>query len=370
MEESSNRNEIRRQELRPDFSANLDILRSLAVLLVLVAHVMGVVDTRHHLESWDDYFLCTGRLGVLLFFVHTTLVLNFTLARIRASGSELFRTFIVRRAFRLYPLSILCVLLVVALSVPCQPLGVPPARPSWGLILTNLTLTTDLFNYPVILAPLWTLPIELQMYVLMPLTFMLLGTSRNPRVALGLWLLSALVGWLQLGLARWLPVIDCGPCFLAGTVAYALSTLYTKRLPSILWMPFLLGVLCGFYVIQQGVPDNFGNMPLQWMFCLVVGLLIPAFHDSRLAIVNCLARLISRYSYGIYLFHCIAIWFGYAVLKDLPEPLQWLVVLASLSVLSIGSYHLLEKPAIDFGAWLTTPSAPIVRPAMVRTSDG
>jgi peptidoglycan/LPS O-acetylase OafA/YrhL len=38
------------------------------------------------------------------------------------------------------------------------------------------------------------------------------------------------------------------------------------------------------------------------------------------------------------------------VLGDLPEPLQWTVALAVLGILSVVSYHLLEKPAIDFGA--------------------
>jgi peptidoglycan/LPS O-acetylase OafA/YrhL len=33
-------------------------------------------------------------------------------------------------------------------------------------------------------------------------------------------------------------------------------------------------------------------------------------------------------------------------------------VLALVGVMSVGSYHLLEKPAIDFGARLTAPEPP------------
>src|ERR1700744_2238219 len=95
---------------RPDFAANLDILRSFAVSLVLLAHTIDVVAYKHHLEGGSEYTECFGRLGLLLFFVHTSLVLSYSLARIPARGWELFRTFMVRRVFRLYPLSIFCVL--------------------------------------------------------------------------------------------------------------------------------------------------------------------------------------------------------------------------------------------------------------------
>ena len=97
---------------------------------------------------------------------------------------------------------------------------------------------------------------------------------------------------------------------------------------------------------------------MQWAFCLIVGFAIPAFHGSRVAIVNYLANRISRYSYGIYLFHTIALWIGCMVLRDQPELVQWVVVLTVLSALSIGSYHLLEKPAIDLGIRLTAASPP------------
>jgi peptidoglycan/LPS O-acetylase OafA/YrhL len=368
MGESSNQNKTEHHESQPDFSANLDILRASAVLLVLASHAFSMASDRHHLESWGDYALCGGRIGVLLFFVHTSLVLNFSLARLAGSmsGWELFRTFLVRRVFRLHPLNILCVLLVVAFSIPGVPWDQTATPHSWGTVLANMTLTSDLFDRPVVLAPMWTLPIEMQMYVAMPFIFMLLGTARDTRIALGVWLFAAVVGWMQLPLARWLSVFDCGPCFLAGTVAYTLSGRYTQRLASFLWIPFLLAMLYVFFIVQQGAPEGVGNAGLQWAFCLIIGFAIPAFHGSRVAIVNYLANRISRYSYGIYLFHTIALWIGCTVLRDQPELVQWVVVLTALSVLSIGSYHLLEKPAIDLGIRLTT-SSPRLEPSEAAT---
>lgn len=358
MAEPSNHNSTGHHESQPDFCANLDILRALAVLLVLGSHMVSMANKQHHLESWGDYALSGGRIGVLIFFVHTSLVLNFSLARLATSmsGWELFRTFMVRRIFRLYPLNILCVLLVVAFSIPGEPWGTNAVNPDWVTVLSNMSLTSDLFNRPVVLSPMWTLPIEMQMYVLMPFIFILLGAARNTRIALGAWLIAAVVGWMQPSLVRWLSVILCGPCFLAGTVAYTLSGRYTQKLASLLWIPFLLSMLYVFYLVQQGAPEGVGNAPLQWALCLIIGFAIPAFHDSRTVIVNYVANRIARYSYGIYLFHMIALWIGCTVLRNQPELVQWAVFLAVLAVLSIGTYHLLEKPAIDLGVRLTAVS--------------
>ena len=352
MEEPSARGRSPRHEPQLEFRANLDILRSIAVLLVLLDHVLSMVASKHHLRVFHDFIGCSGRLGVLLFFVHTSLVLNFSLARLQSSGWQLVRTFFVRRAFRLYPLSTVCVLLVVAFNVPNTPLAKGVIQHSWTVLLSNLALTTDLTKSPTLLGPLWTLPAEVQMYVAMPILFMLLGRARSPRVALVLWLLAAAVAWMQPDIATRLSSVDFAPCFIAGIVAYTLSGLYPRRIPGLLWMPFLLFMLYGFFIIQEAVPDGYVNMPLEWVFCLTLGLAIPLFHDSHLAVANDAAKRISRYSYGIYLFHFIALWVGCVVLGDLPEPLQWVVALAVVGVLSVGSYHLLEKPAIDFGARL------------------
>ena len=89
---------------------NLDLLRTVAVTLVFVDHLAGAADFR----GLGDI----GRLGVLIFFVHTSLVLMLSLERLGLSGFRLYFTFLVRRIFRIYPLSILVVLTVVLFRDP------------------------------------------------------------------------------------------------------------------------------------------------------------------------------------------------------------------------------------------------------------
>jgi len=341
------------REPRLEFAANLDILRSIAVGLVLLDHVLESVSARHPGLVFHPYDWCVGRLGVLLFFVHTSLVLNFSMARLRSSGVRLLWTFLVRRAFRLYPLSILCVLLVFALHVPTMPFHHDFAWHGWGALLSNLALTMNLTFTAPVLGPLWSLPIEAQMYVALPLIFMLLGPARSPRIALALWALACAAAWVQPTLSDRANVIGFAPCFMAGVIAYTLSCGGAGRLSSLWWIPFLLAALCGYAIVQNFLTGGPYNRPLSWVFCLAIGLAIPGFRDTTATSLKAAASHIARYSYGIYLFHCIALWVGCFVLAGWPEPLQWTIALALLAAMSVGSYHLVEKPAIDLGARLT-----------------
>jgi peptidoglycan/LPS O-acetylase OafA/YrhL len=67
-------------------SRNLDLLRSLAVFFVVVSHIPHFVDWPLLPYSFD----ALGRLGVAMFFVHTTLVLLQSLERHQAGASTSF----------------------------------------------------------------------------------------------------------------------------------------------------------------------------------------------------------------------------------------------------------------------------------------
>jgi len=81
-------------------SVNLDFLRSVAVMSVFVAHLMDTA-----LNDWSVGSL--GRFGVVVFFVHTSLVLMGSLHRLEKtakSDTSLVLAFWIRRFFRIYPL--------------------------------------------------------------------------------------------------------------------------------------------------------------------------------------------------------------------------------------------------------------------------
>ena len=165
------------QNPRPGDQSNLDFLRAVAVTLVLCDHVfakfhvdkLGTVVTNH-----------IGHFGVLLFFVHTSLVLMYSLERSRMTGTRLLENFYLRRIFRIYPLSIVAVCITIALGLSStggHGLVTSPS-PSWGQAASNLFLVQNLTRSDSILGPLWSLPLELQMYALLPFLFLLVERPR------------------------------------------------------------------------------------------------------------------------------------------------------------------------------------------------
>src|SRR5579859_6702695 len=152
-------------------SANLDLLRSVAVLFVVAFHLalyFGVVRP----EQRGLYSL--GHWGVLMFFVHTSLVLMRSLARLRQRfpGESLFLEFMVRRCFRLLPLSSFAVLVIALFHLPVGHLdkGHFLAGSTRSVdVLANLLLVQNLTKIESIEAPLWSLPFEMQMYLVLPL---------------------------------------------------------------------------------------------------------------------------------------------------------------------------------------------------------
>jgi len=330
--------------------ANLDALRALAVTLVLLDHILETVSSLHPRLQFHPYDWGMGRLGVLLFFVHTSLVLNFSMVRLRSSGWELLRSFYTRRAFRLYPLSIVCVLLVIALGVPVMP-WLHYAWQGWGNAGANLTLTMNLLLTHPVLGPLWSLPIEVQMYLVLPLIFMLLGPGRNIALAAGLWIAAICVAAVQPALSDRLNVLGFAPYFMAGVLAFCLTGRWRPRLPAFLWLPFLVGLVCAYLSVQAHAGGIYSSR-LQWGFCLLVGVLLPFFRDSRQDLLNLLSHTIAKYSYGIYLFHCIALWAAFFAIPGSSEPVRWLLATGILAGAAVAGYHWIEEPAIRLGARL------------------
>lgn len=326
---------------------NLDALRALAVLLVLADHVLETLGATSGLKfhPFDWYF---GRLGVLLFFVHTCYVLMASMERLRSSGWALTRTFYIRRAFRIYPLAIFCIALVVLLGVPPLPWQ-QFAAPGAVDLASNLLLTTNLTRSDPVLAPLWSLPVEVQMYLVLPVIYLLTQRASDLRRIGAIYLFALAIAFVLPPLSARLGGAAYGPCFMAGIVAFALRTKVAARLPAPFWTLFLAGIVIAYVVVEQVTP-GIHHIALQSGICLAVGFAIPMFRQSSAAMFNRATHLIAKYSYGIYLFHCVALWMAYYWIKPPSAALQALLALVILVALSVASFHLLESPAIRLGA--------------------
>jgi peptidoglycan/LPS O-acetylase OafA/YrhL len=331
---------------------NLDILRSVAVLLVLADHALVFVGLG---KGWAPWL---GGAGVQAFFVHTSLVLMASLERDGAPARKAWVwRFYVRRAFRIYPLA--CVVIAIVLLLHLPPAGAKSTYEwiSRSTALANFALVQNLANRPSVLAVLWTLPLELQMYAALP--FCYLVARRNSRewllalVALSI-AVAAVYAWgiepahRVPGMNR-LNVLRYVPSFLMGVFAY--STLRRRSgsswaLPAWTWLPIIL-ITLAVYLLTRTVSD--GWWPVQVAFCAVLAFAIPKVRDAGNSAFARGAHVLATYSYGVYLFHLPALHVGFTMLPGKPMALQVTVATAVLAACCFVGHHAIEKPGIALG---------------------
>ena len=328
-------------------SPNLDLLRAIAVLLVLAQHLCR----RMHIEhiAWAPTS-SLGLFGVLLFFVHTSLVLMSSMERSGLRGFPLVKDFYLRRIFRIYPLSVLAITFALVLHLGSDVNGVAGLSyaplPGRMAIVSQILLVQNLAHVKSIVNVLWSLPFEVEMYLFLPFLFLWVHRKRVFWSLLALWTIAVLAALVQpnvavLGRASLLRFV---PCFLPGIVAFAAPRI--PRLRSYLWPVFILG-LVGAFALDP-------ILPMGWVLCLLLGLLIPFFREIQSKPVRFLSNRIATYSYGIYISHQFCIWFALGVLAARPGWLRIGVLATLLVLVPILLYHAIEKPMITLGIRLAT----------------
>ena len=325
-------------------SRNLDLLRTAAVSCVLAAHLVLSLISSPYPQShneWIPELYELGRVGVQIFFVHTSLVLLLSLER--NQSPSLFRNFYIRRFFRIYPLSTACILIVLLLGIPYIPRDsfLPPG---WRDILSNLFLIQNLTGARDLISPLWSLPLEVQMYVLLPLIFVLLRRFGSGPLVLGMWTAA-------FALVRFSPLLAFFPCFFGGVFAYQLSKEKPFRAPAALWPAALALLLILHAWFRHAIAADVRS---DFVMCMFLGGLIPNFRDLRPSWLTTTCHVIAKYSYGIYLFHLPIIWLAFFRLIALPLSLRWALFIILMCTIPLVAYHCLEAPMISFGRRLVS----------------
>ena len=330
---------------------NLDLLRAIAVSCVFLDHLSGVTGYGSEFTRW------LGQAGVQAFFVHTSLVLMSSLERDGApTRTGWVPRFYLRRALRIYPLAWVVIAVVLLLHVPGGSLATHWEGVSLPRALANFALVQNLTGQATVLSPLWTLPLELQMYVLLPVCFLIARRGTQTPMALLLLAGVAMAGFYVIGSqsASRIPglwrfnILEYAPCFLMGVLAYCSLRRAGGKVPVLPSWTWLLIILA-----DIGLVAFAWRMGQHWLdrviFCGVLGVSIPLVRDAAQSIFTRVAHTIAVYSYGIYLIHLLALRVGFGVLRGSPLPLQLVTVFAVLTTTVFLGYHVIEKPGIAIG---------------------
>jgi peptidoglycan/LPS O-acetylase OafA/YrhL len=350
---------------------NLDFLRSFAVLLVFFDHLAFF----HQVPALGPLNLTImGALGVMFFFVHTSLVLMLSLERQHKEQGDkkLFMSFMIRRCFRIYPLSIAGILLILAFHLPLTTQTYwhfQGMKPDGGDIFSNLLLVQNFSGRVSILGPMWSLPFEMDMYVFLPWLYLLLLPNRSVRRIALVWIIIVASNLFYMRYVNNPSFLGFVPCFLAGVLAYQLQrSNYRLRLPALLW-PFVVAMLAAFYLVD-GPGDHWAK---KWTTCLLLGLAVPFFSRISSPLLAAPSHFIAKYSYGIYLTHFFCIWFAFERLGNFSALVKIPVFIALSVGLPVLFYHLLEEPLIRVGKRVaktysraTRPSSAVAPPLPAR----
>lgn len=225
--------------------------------------------------------------------------------------------FYASRWLRIFPVYLVCSLLAIVLFHAGEATPAFVARtlsvPVHELVGTN------------VLPPVWSLDVELQFYLVVPLLLLLTGGRRwgalstSSRIALGsvtaagLWLVKA-------------SVFKFGSLFAVGIY---LSTARPRFAPATVWASLLLTTVVGLLTMPLGSPAFHDSYPVELLMTL---LFVPVVAESVRESGGERDRRIGELSYPLYLFHWIPAFYlrqkiGYYqghdfALRDLP----WIVL--------------------------------------------
>jgi peptidoglycan/LPS O-acetylase OafA/YrhL len=338
--------------------ANLDLLRTLAVLSVVCSHIWKQCVAFHLIPYDRNIELLQHNLsftGVMFFFVHTCLVLMLSMHR--SPTAHLAQSFFIRRAFRIYPLCWATILLSLGTGLTDEAAGGFHSLGWFGVSVNVLLVHNIVRRYSSVIGPLWSLDWEVQMYLVLPLFFFVLRRFDRLRVVFGIWLGSALlaVAATQPALPRAFHGAIFPPMFIAGMVSYKLlvrrdANERSRSLPAWGW-PLLIAGLFALQSLLMGARsfESSEGAALDAGICITLALAIPAFKQLSTHWIVLPAQQIAKYSYSIYLLHIPALIF---VLRYLPGlPLAWKIVLFFFltALLSYLSFHVVEDPLIRMG---------------------
>lgn len=332
---------------------NLDFVRALAVLMVVGSHLAWFFGNLHVSFLQPALF---GELGVIIFFVHSGIVNMLSIERhVEKHGEQrLFRAFMTRRCFRIYPLSVFVVSVIFVAKLPVSHINhyitTIGQHPS-GEFVPSLLLVQNFVRYEQILGPLWSLPYEVQIYCLFPMIYLALRRFNSAKILVFAWALLAAVDHVlaphiakhgNLGRVITIPdLLFYFILFLAGLYAY--KEMQTSRRVLRFW----------------ALPAILAFVSLVWLFSyddtrcifisLCLGLSLPHIRNCEIGIVNQVCGWVAKYSYGIYLLHDPAIWLGFVRFGHVPIAARISIFLLTTFGGGALIYHALEHPMILVG---------------------
>lgn len=336
------------------YSPQLDGLRFIAALLVFIHHGPDL--------NYLGFIKKFGWVGVDLFLCISAFLLTRLLTlEFNKTGYIGIKNFFIRRALRIWPLYFFFVTVVCMLAYLRYMLDAKVCFSWWlsHLTFTNNFLTAIKGYSPIpYSAHLWTISLEEQAYLLLPVLLLILLRSKVSIIEMKRWTVILLVVLMMTRLVFILSAIPHpfiwvlpfrADSFLLGALAAMITVNREVSYPRV---TIFLGitVMFGAAALQSFEVDSLYQIfgyTLVAVGCVLV-LVASQANGMQNSLMACNSfRYLGKISYGIYVFHviCLALVAKFlstmGVYHDTLHALLGLLLTVSLSAIS---YRLLEKP--------------------------
>jgi len=316
--------------------SNIQLLRFLAALMVLLSHLPGqeiMWKSSSQSESWVHLF-SYGKYGVDIFFV----ISGFVITSSYMKTAKTPREFIIVRFFRIYPIYAIATIMLTLLHL-LLPSLMTESNISLKNLLSSLTFTSNYFGYQYPFLPQgWTLEIEVLFYCIFASS--IIFCSLRKRFQFKISILSILMICFSVLIGAPNIMLE----FIYGIVIA--SNLDIKRRNFLILISmFITSYLI--LILSTLDLDDFRILLIGAASAMLVYLAVK-LPQIQLRGINFLGEI----SYSMYLLHGMSIAFlgwSFAFLGIQSVPLFILCVLIIVLLISSMTYLMIERPFNDIG---------------------
>ncbi len=353
---------------RPSYRADIDGLRAIAILSVIISHAFQGV-------------MSGGFVGVDIFFVISGFLISNIIFKSLETGSFSYIEFYNRRIKRIFPALItvllFCFLIGYFILLPVEFNNLGKNVVGGAFFISNIILwgESGYFDTASGLKPflnLWSLGVEEQYYIIWPVLVVLIWKRSNNfllivlPIFIGSFLLNIFVINHHSGATFYSPVTRFWELMIGSLLAFIvlhnIRILPSKISCNVVSWTGLCFLIAGFFLI-----DSHKVLPGLWTLLPTMGtfLLIYAgnksFVNSRL-LSNKVLVFVGLISYPLYLWHWPLL--AYARIVNLNGTVEKMAIVILSFILAILTYNFLEKPIrsgfshkgapIDVSRWLVS----------------
>ena len=356
----------------------LDSLRGFAAVYVLSVHLAFVPSPAPPLPDIIQIPVLFGGTGTTLFFVMSAFSLCFTMDRHKRAVNP-WLSYSISRVFRILPLFYVLLVLFSVLWL-WLPLYFGPVSPQ--VVALNVALIFNLlpgYEQGIVWGS-WTIGVEVILYCMFPFLYTCLST-RVRRLGVLAAALACSYAFLLItphliadpkvrAYFEVFSIVTRLPSFLAGMIAFDVYQAQRRRTaPWAGWILIGSGfvVLCVTAMVMR-VPLTMPQPPWPSPMLILSGLHLTALGYALLMLglavvpwrlfVNRYTRLWGTFSYSIYLWHGLVLWFmgpvfGWVILWEGPPLATYaaclFIAITTMTVVGFVSYRLIELPGIQLG---------------------